>query len=197
MDRRKSFRYFGAAAIVLLIGAVANTQVSGPGRASQQPQSAAAIPSDTLAALGTNAFSSGVRREDDFSFFEEFLRNRKGFDDGLIDDKTGRWSQGSRTAGPDLQRVSDMGEVVSKPSATHDDSLMGGERAAKLPTQSGLLGAALLGAQSYSSPGFLVNVIRPNAPPQPPTPEVPLPPAAFLFLTAIAGIGALRKKNKG
>lgn len=195
MNWRRPFHYLCAALILLGLGTIVNLRASGFGRASGGGD--AALPE--LAASGVNAFSSGREENLDFAFYEEFLRSRGRRDDGFIADKTGQWSKGSpnlkRVADgtPDLQRAADIGTLLAAPDPIHNGGLTaaGGE---PLPT-GGLIGDALFGDPSFQPPGLIPGGFGPDV--TPPVSEVPIPPAAILFSSAIAGLAFAMRNRKG
>ncbi len=199
MLRRRRLHYFGAGLIVLLIGAVANTQMSGPGRASvRNGAPPAQMTAGGLAASGTNAFSGGGKENLDFAFYEAFLRNRSNAADGFIDDKTGRWgkgaSRGAKGAAPQLQNANVVEALYGEPSGVHQGGPMG-QGGGSLPATNGLLASAIFGANPLSVPGLIPGVPGTYTPP--PMSEVPVPPSAILFISAIAGLAFARKQKTG
>jgi hypothetical protein len=194
MGRRKPIHYFGAALILLFIGAAANMEIFGLGRASGSNETRDSSADSALTAPGGNAFSRGKMENLDFAFYEEFLRNRNQNGDGFIADKTGQWSKGSNTTGgagetSDLQKVSQLETIYSTPSPIHGDGSIG----VGAPLTGDLFGAAFF--NDTPVPGLIPSGFDPNA--TPPVAEVPIPPPAILFVSAIAGFAFARRRNKG
>ncbi len=199
MNWRRPFHYLGAALILLGLGAIANLRASGFGRASDATNAARDAAAPELAASGVNAFSSGREENLDFAFYEDFLRNRSRRDGGFIADKTGQWSKGSpnlkRGAGetPDLQRVAEAETILATPNPIHDGGLIGAGGGESLPTGD-IVGDALFGVPSLDLPGLIPGEFGPDATP---VSEVPIPPAAILFSSAIAGLAFAMRNRKG
>jgi hypothetical protein len=199
MKWRQANRYVAAALILATLGLFANLQAPGVGQAARPAE--AALPTEVSAA-GVNAFASGAADNLDFAFYEDFLRTRNGAGAGADQDKTGQWSVGTPTRASDFDRAPGFRQPtnVNAFGTTGDPSdrgvfapLSGPQSSTGSPVTDWMLNMPGSGA-----PGIVVTGFTPGAqPPPPPITEVPVPPAALLFITALSGFSFARRKRTG
>lgn len=198
MKWRQPYRYLAAALILAALGFFANLQAPGVGVAARPTE--AALPPG-VAAAGVNAFASGAADNLDFAFYEDFLRTRNGADASQDQDKSGHWSVGTPTRASDFDRAPAFRQPtnVNALGSANDPSERGVFAPLSGPQSStgSPITDWMLDTPGSSPPGIIITGLIPGVQP-PPITEVPVPPAALLFVTALSGFAfSSRTRKKG